>query len=71
MPSQLGISLSFSLSVILLNCSAQIKGLSTNWQNSEVREVVVMNKEDVVQVKEELADLGVKLDKTKKDAFCE
>ena len=45
--------------------------MSTNWQNSEVRKVVVMNKEDVVQVKEELADLGVKLDKTKKDAFCE
>ena len=40
--------------------------MSTNWQNSEVREVVVMNKEDVVQVKEELADLGVELDKTKK-----
>ena len=30
-----------------------------------------MNKEDVVQVKEELADLGVELDKTKKDAFSE
>ena len=45
--------------------------MSTNWQNSEVRKVVVMNREDVVQVKEELADLGVELDKTKKDAFSE
>ena len=30
-----------------------------------------MNKEDVVQVKEELADLGVELDKIKQDASSE
>ena len=31
--------------------------------------MVVLNKEDVVQVKEELADLGVELDKIKQDAL--
>ena len=30
-----------------------------------------MNKEDVVQVKDELADLGVELDKIRKDSFSE
>ena len=30
-----------------------------------------MNKEDVVQVKDELADLGVELDKNRKDSFSE
>ena len=45
--------------------------MSTNWQNSEVRELVVIDKEDVVQVKEERADLGVELDKIKQDALSE